>query len=228
MKDRTNGTPRVVALKYGQTDLPLRMIYCGNSSEERVPISLTVYLIRIGKRNILVDAGCDTMPNFELRYFCGPVDVLRQYGLAPDDITDVIITHAHHDHIDGVRHFPHATVWIQADEYKKGKRYIPDTCAIRTYKNSAVVTRELRIQCIGGHSLGSSVVLLKQENEVLVFCGDECYLPDCLALNIPTGTSRNPQKSRAFIQTYRHPPYRALLAHDPRILPEANGYVEIS
>ena len=221
------GTLRVVALKYGQTDLPFSMIYQGNSSAERVPISLTVYLVCIGKRKILIDAGCDTMPNFELRHFCGPVAALEQYGLASDDITDVIITHAHHDHIDGMRHFPHATVWIQADEYQKGKHRIPDSCAIRTYQKSAVVTRELRIQCIGGHSVGSSIVLLKRASEVLVFCGDECYLPECLSLNIPTGASRNPKKSRAFIQTYRNPPYRTLLAHDPAILPEANGHLEI-
>lgn len=216
-------TPRVIALKYGETDLPLRMVFFGSHSEEREPISLTLYLVRIGKRNILIDAGCDTMPGFQLRHFCGPVEVLRQYGLAPHEITDVIITHAHHDHIDGIRHFPHATVWIQADEYEKGKRYIPDGCRLRIYQRSAVVTRDLRIRAIGGHSVGSSIVLLRHATDVYVFCGDECYSPKCLERCIPTGSSHCPQKSRAFIEIYRQPPYRVLLAHDPNLLPDTNG-----
>src|SRR5262249_46547832 len=34
------------------------------------------------------------------------------------EITDVIISHAHWDHMDGADLFPKATVWIQREEYR--------------------------------------------------------------------------------------------------------------
>ena len=51
--------------------------------------------------------------------FKKPVDVLKEYGLSPNDITDVIITHSHHDHIEAIRYYENATIHIQKDEYDK-------------------------------------------------------------------------------------------------------------
>ena len=38
-------------------------------------------------------------------------------GIKPEDVTDIVITHSHWDHADGVDLFPRAKVWIQKDEY---------------------------------------------------------------------------------------------------------------
>jgi glyoxylase-like metal-dependent hydrolase (beta-lactamase superfamily II) len=38
-------------------------------------------------------------------------------GVKPDEITDIIISHAHWDHVDGADLFPNATIWIQREEY---------------------------------------------------------------------------------------------------------------
>jgi len=35
-----------------------------------------------------------------------------------EDITDVVISHAHWDHMGGIDLFPKATVWIQKDEFR--------------------------------------------------------------------------------------------------------------
>jgi glyoxylase-like metal-dependent hydrolase (beta-lactamase superfamily II) len=35
----------------------------------------------------------------------------------PEEITDVIITHMHWDHADGMDLFPNARIWVQKDEY---------------------------------------------------------------------------------------------------------------
>ena len=40
-----------------------------------------------------------------------------QPALTPDDITDVVITHMHWDHADGMDLFPRARIWLQKDEY---------------------------------------------------------------------------------------------------------------
>ena len=38
-------------------------------------------------------------------------------GIKPEDVTDVIISHVHWDHLDGIDLFPRARVWIQREEF---------------------------------------------------------------------------------------------------------------
>ena len=51
---------------------------------------------------ILVDAGCNDMGGLPTANFDSPVSVLENMGIMPQDITDVVITHAHHDHISAL------------------------------------------------------------------------------------------------------------------------------
>lgn len=205
-------TPEISAVVYGESILPESMVFAGGSRDVKYPIVFAIYHIRAGERQILVDAGCDTMPGFEMRNFVSPATALEGIGVKPEQITDVIVTHAHHDHIDGFRHFLGAVVHIQEDEYQAGKRYIPENSRVERFRDSCTVAG-LEVIKIGGHSGGSCIV--KAGN--VVFCGDECYLRACLDRKIPTGASFCPEKSRAFVETYSDPKYRTLLFHDPEV-----------
>ena len=118
---------KLTALKYGETVLSEHMILEGGERGRLYPISLILYLIETEGRWILVDAGCDTMPGFPLSHFCGPVAILERYGVPPEEITDVILTHHHHDHAQGAEHFSEARFWVQREELEKCKKYLPDT-----------------------------------------------------------------------------------------------------
>jgi alanyl-tRNA synthetase len=63
------------------------------------------------------------MPGFEMEDFVGTVAALEEKGYTPEDITDVIITHADHDHIECVKYFQNATIYIQKDEYESGASF---------------------------------------------------------------------------------------------------------
>ena len=39
-------------------------------------------------------------------------------GIKPADVTDIVISHIHWDHADGVTLFPKATVWLQREEFE--------------------------------------------------------------------------------------------------------------
>src|SRR5256886_12881852 len=39
-------------------------------------------------------------------------------GVQPAEITDIVISHAHWDHLGGIDLFPKATVWIQKEEFR--------------------------------------------------------------------------------------------------------------
>jgi glyoxylase-like metal-dependent hydrolase (beta-lactamase superfamily II) len=47
-----------------------------------------------------------------------PSEALAAFGVKPDDITDIIISHVHWDHLDGADLFPRARIWLQRDEYE--------------------------------------------------------------------------------------------------------------
>ena len=42
-----------------------------------------------------------------------PSEAVARLGLEPEDITDIVISHMHWDHADGVDLFPKARIWIQ-------------------------------------------------------------------------------------------------------------------
>lgn len=217
----------LTAIPYAESDLPEKMAFSGGREDQTHPIVFVIYCIRLGDRTVLVDPGCDTLPGFQMRSFILPVEALAQKGITPESVTDIIITHAHHDHIDAVRHFPGSTVHIQRGEYAAGRRYIPESCPVNLFEDSTLIADRIRVERVGGHTHGSCVVCLPGEDITWVLCGDECYLQESLEKQLPVGSSKNPEKSRAFVKKYANPKYRVLVCHDPRSLEEefVNGSI---
>lgn len=205
---------KIVPVIYAHSTLPESMVFAGGAKEKRIPIDFILYYIEAGEKRILVDAGCDTMPGFDMVDFVGPVAALSAHGIDKDSITDVIITHAHHDHIEGVHHFPRATIHIQSDEYARGKKHIPEGFRVNTFDEVLPLCRGVLVRSIGGHSVGSCIVELDGDDTTYVVSGDECYSRRCLDEYILTGSSVCPEKSRAFLEKYRAPEYTVLLCHE--------------
>ena len=215
---------KLVVLKYGESVFGENFIFQGGSKTRLLPISFVCYLVQTDGHNILVDVGCDDKAGFDMSIFCKPVDALKQYGLSPEDITDVIITHAHHDHIQAIGYYQTAIIYIQKDEYETGKRYIPQNFKVHTFEDEQVVADDILVKKIGGHTRGSSIVTFQYEGKEHVLCGDECYVEECLKKKIPTGSTYSPSKSENFVMEYSKPQYRTFLFHDPNIMPGEIGY----
>ena len=115
---------RLVAFKYGTTEITERMAFQDGDENIKLPIALLFFLIEYKNRKILIDVGCDTMPGFKLFEFELPVRVLERYGIKRTEITDVIITHSHHDHIDAVYNYPQANIHLQKNELEFAKKYL--------------------------------------------------------------------------------------------------------
>ena len=204
----------IIPIDYGKSVLPESMIFQNGAGNKFRPIVFRVYLIRTENRLILVDAGCETMPDFDMRDFIGPVKALNNIGISPEEITDLIITHAHHDHIECAKYFKNAVTYIQKDEYEAGKGYLAENLNIRTFDEEMLICYGIKAVKIGGHSKGSSIVEITDADKKYVIAGDECYMRDCLIKQIPTGISYNPEKSREFIKKYGVGEYTVFLCHD--------------
>lgn len=205
---------QIVRVDYARSTLPENCVFPGGREDKEIPIVFSVFVIKAEEKRILVDAGCETMPGFEMEDFITPMAAMKARGVDPADITDVIITHAHHDHIECVKYFSHARVHIQKEAGQRGAKYLTENDRISTFEDEATVCEGVKVVKIGGHAVGSCVVEVEKDGKIYVICGDECYSRYNLEHKVPTGMPRSMENSLAFIEKYTKEPYVCLLCHD--------------
>lgn len=211
---------KLIVFKYGATEITEKMAFQNGNEKIKLSVALLFFLIEHKNKKILIDVGCDTMPGFELSEFELPVNVLETYGVKRTEITDVIITHSHHDHIDSLYNYPQATVYLQEKELKFAEKYLGDEKQISLFKEHQKIFDNIEVRHIGGHSAGSSIVLVHCDKYVYVLCGDECYTKANLLTGKPTGSSVSLERSQNFIDEYKKDKYIPVLFHDPDLLSE--------
>ena len=110
----------VFAVKYATIpDFAVSGLVAGAEATRKMDIAMMVWLVRGGGKTILVDAGFyreQFFKQWHVNNFEKPSDAIRRAGVKPEEITDVIITHLHWDHADGMDLFPNAKIWLQKDE----------------------------------------------------------------------------------------------------------------
>lgn len=111
----------IQAIRYATAkDVPASMLVVGAPKEETLEIAMVVWLVRGGGRNVLFDSGFHRekwFTSFPTVDYLRPDEAVALAGVKPEEVTDVVVSHAHWDHVGGVDLFPKATVWIQRQEY---------------------------------------------------------------------------------------------------------------
>jgi glyoxylase-like metal-dependent hydrolase (beta-lactamase superfamily II) len=100
---------------------PVADLVIGAPKGEKVDTVYALWLIRGGGRNILFDSGFHRPRWFKewtIKDYLRPDEAVRLAGVNPEEVTDVVISHAHWDHMGGIDLFPKANVWIQKDEFR--------------------------------------------------------------------------------------------------------------
>lgn len=94
-------------------------IAIGSKDNDSVNVCYMIWLLKSNSgKYILVDAGfADTSGLGSNMYFTRPDSVLNRLGLSTSDISDIVLTHPHWDHIGGIDLFPDARVWMQREDY---------------------------------------------------------------------------------------------------------------
>jgi glyoxylase-like metal-dependent hydrolase (beta-lactamase superfamily II) len=114
---------KIYAIKFAGSSYPFTAADWakGGSKTDSVKFTFMVWLIKGNGRNILVDAGflndIEDAKEFKVINYTRPDSAIAKLGLKPEDITDIVMSHPHWDHIDGVGLFPNAHVWIQKEDF---------------------------------------------------------------------------------------------------------------
>lgn len=119
-----NPVYKVYAIKFASSGYPFSTADWANGAPktEKVKIDFMIWLIKGNNgKNILVDAGflgdTEDAKDFKIVDYTRPDSALLKLGVKAGDITDVILSHPHWDHIDGINLFPNAHLWIQKEDF---------------------------------------------------------------------------------------------------------------
>jgi len=205
----------VYAIRYATIpDFRVAQLVKGADPARKLDIAMTVWLVKGNGRNILVDSGFyreQFFKQWKISDFMKPTEALAQLGVKPEEITDVVITHMHWDHADGMDLFPKARIWLQKDEYtyytgeawqQKGTHggIDPDDvmAAVRlnTEGRLALVNGDAQeiipgITCYTGgkHTYQSQYVGVTSKNGTVILASDNVYLYENLEKHVPIAAS---------------------------------------
>lgn len=172
------------------------------AEDNTIRLALRPFLAERGDDKVLIEGGIGDRWEEKWRriYHIEPtttLDVsLASAGVAPDEITHVVLTHCHWDHAGAlvaerngalVPRFPNARHFAPAIEVamasapghaRSGSYRAEDVeplvaaGLVETYSGERELLSGLRVHELGGHSDGSSVVVLGEGSERAIFWGD--------------------------------------------------------
>ncbi|WP_170450200.1 N-acyl homoserine lactonase family protein [Ruegeria arenilitoris] len=190
----------VYAIKYADRNARTRADSFILDDDHAAPHAMDYYLwlLRRGTQVILVDTGYDTDEGLSRGrpIAMDPREGLLPFGIAPEAIQQVIVTHLHYDHAGGLHLFPNATLHMQSAEmaFATGPCMCHDTLrapfsaghiceAVKRLYSGKVVFHDgdaeladgVTVHCIGGHSRGLQCVRVRTASGWMVLASDASH-----------------------------------------------------
>ncbi|MCX6616919.1 MAG: N-acyl homoserine lactonase family protein, partial [Acidobacteria bacterium] len=203
-------------------------------------------LVRSAGRNILVDSGFyhnQLFRQYPVIDYVKPTDALKRLGIKPDDITDLVITHMHADHADGVELFPKARIWIQKDEleYYAGKAWQSEKTHGGIEPDDVLVLVKLNVQgrvrliegdareiipgvtCYTGgrHTYASQFLAVNTSAGIVVLASDDVPLYENLDKHVPSAATSDPVSNLRVQDRMKQlaaSPRLIIPGHDPAVM----------
>jgi glyoxylase-like metal-dependent hydrolase (beta-lactamase superfamily II) len=195
----------VFAIRYATIpQFPVASLVQGAEKDRKLDIAMMVWLVRGGGHNILVDSGFyrdDLIRQWKPADYVRPDAAVARAGVNANEITDVIITHAHWDHADGADLFPKATIWIQKAEYdyystRAGKDGITkedidffhranDAGRLRLVDGDREILPGINVYTGGRHTYASQYIGVTAAHGPVILASDNVYLYENLDKHVP-------------------------------------------
>lgn len=194
-------SPEIYAIRYahhhGRSEA--QNFVGGDPHNAAAPLDFYVWVIKGAQGTILVDTGFDVaMAKRRSRTVLRPVEEgLSAIGVAPDDVSDVVITHLHYDHAGNHDLFPRARFHLQdcemafatgrcmcdaglrvpfeADDVTAMVRKV-FTGRVAFHDGDGTVAPGVTVHHIGGHSKGLQSVRVETGRGAVVLASDASHL----------------------------------------------------
>ena len=169
-------------------DCPHQQLDAGN----RIRMDIGSFLVRTRNRTILVDLGVGAESIHEAFVTGGLLANLSRTGVEPAEVTDVLFTHMHIDHVGwstvrGKSTFPNATYRVHAADWAHfmtgpvadpvldplvRELVSPIEGQLETFDDEVELAPGLRARPAPGHTPGSTIFLVSDGGERALLLGD--------------------------------------------------------
>ena len=223
--------------------------------QNRIEIALNCLLIQSNGNNILVDTGIGDKHNtkvktrFHMRggQLCNS---LGKFGLSPDDIDIVVLTHLHFDHVGGCTTFENKKAvpvfrnathlvqrldWDEANNTNERTRtaYIPDdflplqqSNQLQLLDGDTEIISGLWVRRTGGHTAGHQLAYFESGGEKVATLGDVLMIPEQIPVGYTTSYDLYPidtfDSKRHWISIAQSEQWLVVFGHSPH---QKSGYL---
>jgi glyoxylase-like metal-dependent hydrolase (beta-lactamase superfamily II) len=200
----------IYALKYAERNARTRAESFIADPNHNQPHAMDyfIWVLRNGGRTIVVDTGYDTQEAQDRgrEIQINPADKLRQFGVDPDTVDTVIVTHLHYDHAGCLTAFPKAKLHVQEAElaFATGPCMCHDHLRapftgghicdmvralfagrVHFASGSAAIADGVETHLVGGHSRGLQCVRVKTARGWVVLASDASHYYENYRLGKP-------------------------------------------
>lgn len=191
------GELQAVALRDGEIALPntreaspwaaqqaaVTQLLASTGQTGTISLSIQPLLVRDGERVVLIDTGAGGQMGTANKL---PAS-LRAAGVEPGQVTDILISHGHGDHLgglttDGALAYPHAVIHISATEWAAMQTdaevatLVPLIAPkVRTFTPGVEVTPSITAVALDGHTPGHSGFEIVSGRDRLLYVGDALH-----------------------------------------------------
>jgi glyoxylase-like metal-dependent hydrolase (beta-lactamase superfamily II) len=237
---------------YGVIPKPLWERSSPADEKNRIELKTRHILLVGNNKKIIIDTGSGKNWNEKFEKIYG-IDysthdlfpALEKIGVAPDEITDVIITHLHFDHIGGavvfkngkpIPAFPNATYHVQKKQYEWGlnpsdrdkasyfkERYVTlaEEGVLKQYDGNFQFDDNIKLLVVNGHTPSQQLVKISDSLNTLLFCADLIPLASHIALPYIMGYDLNPletlREKQNILPQAVDENWQLFFEHDPKI-----------
>jgi glyoxylase-like metal-dependent hydrolase (beta-lactamase superfamily II) len=228
---------------------PVSALVAGADTTRTLDIAMMFWLLQgPGGHRVLVDAGFyrrKFLDSWKIADYVRPSEALQRFGVSPDSVTDVIISHVHWDHLDGADLFPNARLWIQRAEYEHHVLDgTPADAAIDSVDAAMLssLRKAGRVKLVEGdaqeilpgivaytggkHTFASQYVSVRLAKARAVIASDNMYLDENLDKHVPIAATLDAKSNLAAqdrMEKLASAPRLIVPGHDPAVFQRFHG-----
>jgi glyoxylase-like metal-dependent hydrolase (beta-lactamase superfamily II) len=238
----------VLAVRYGTRQASAAEVFLNYHAyrEPNRPLRMDYFfwVARSPARTVVVDTGFSPAGGAARgrTMLLDTVPALRAAGLTPDAVAQVVLTHAHYDHIGGLPVFTQAEVLMTRDEYdfwtgpmgRRGQfahtteegelshlRELREAGRLTLTGRTRQVAPGIELTQVGGHTPGQAVVTVATGAGPVILASDAVHYYEELERDRPFSTVANLAEMYAAFDQIREmdaaPGARVVAGHDPLV-----------
>jgi glyoxylase-like metal-dependent hydrolase (beta-lactamase superfamily II) len=184
----------------------------GDPHDAPMPMDYFTWVVIGAGRNIVVDTGftAEVAVQRKRKFLRCPVATMVQFGVAPEAVSNVILTHLHYDHVGNFHKFPTARFHLQEREmgfatgrymrYEKfGRSFeVEDVVGmvrlnfkgrVELHAGDVALAPGLSLHFTGGHTAGLQIVRVHTRRGWVVLASDAAHFYENMQTNRPFTTA---------------------------------------